>query len=97
MKQEWKWIKSSGYVFEYPIQDESDAVVQELLTWLQDSFGPSTPTSDWVLGVVIKPVKTLIVKPIGATWASSPAHHPLWLRVRFDNEANATMFKLRWM
>lgn len=98
MKQEWKSIKSTyNYIFEYPIQDESDPVVRDVVDWLQDIFGPHTLKSGWTAGIVIKPVKVDIGKPIGGTWATKPENHPLWLRVHFDVEDDATLFKLRWM
>ena len=95
MEQEWKSIKSSGYVFEYPIEDESDPMVAQVQTWLALTCGTMNVGS-WVAGFIIRPSAHDRIKPFGLTWSPSVEHHPLWIRVTFENKENAAMFRLAW-
>jgi hypothetical protein len=103
MKQQW--VQHEVFRFEYPIEDETDPMIEEVKTWLEESCGPMRPEK-WVGGIVIHPSNCLRVKPFGSMWRQQVDQHPLWICITFgpshpsaaDVQTNfAMLFKLRWM
>lgn len=98
MEQKWTMGDPSKirWLFRYPIQGENDPMVEEVISWLEDSV--ASMNNGWHCGFQIIPDgNNLLVRRYGKPWTGF-IDHPQWFAVTFssDKENEAMMFKLRW-
>ena len=98
MKQEWKQIldHTVSFAYEYPLKTEADAIVSEVVEWMNENVGPMKDRG-WVGLLVINPSSSglKLVKALGNPWYSQ-RENPIMFTVCIMKEEDAMLFKLRW-